>query len=1138
MNKIYRVIWNAAKGVWQCVSEFAIAKGKSKSQSISDSKTGDVKKNRILRWFALSSLVSYLALVASGASANVYNIDREINTRVVDPNQDPTTTPHNWLTAIGRDKKTVITIKNGGEFIAKYDLQIVQLTSATGLNSGAKGSKIVVTDGGKLFVEGGWLDVGSGNQGFLDIVRGGQVIIKNNADIGSNSSSEFSKLTVDGSGSSLWVNKDLVVGDSNRGYGQLDIKSGGKIDVGSLITSGANAVGEVYVDNGTITITDPSKILFDKMDTSTQDKQDKIEIQSGGATLVLNGTSAKYTQFDKAAISGAGALTKQGDGNLILTADNTYSGATNVTQGTLQLGNGSATGKAGSGEIALSGGTTLALDHGSNDFTLDNAISGNGKISQLTNNTGTTIVTNNNTGFTGDVEIQGGTLQVGNGSTSGDIGKGNVTVNSGANLQINHSDSYTLDNTVTGGGNLIQAGNGTTIVTKDNTYTGTTTVSVGTLQVGNNNTTGDIGTGDVTVNSGATLKISHSDDYTLDNNVTGAGNLEQAGSGKTSLDTGKNYNYTGKTTVSNGELDIVSGASINGTSEVSIGSDKMYSAEAADQGQAKLTVNGTLTTAKSGDDSGDVVLTHGQLTVNGNATVGNIKSTTDSDDKLATVNVTKGGVLTTNLINGDVLFQNFKTAPAPDTVTVDGTWNANVVSGIVNQETGAAFSGSGTLNKEGSGKLALNADNTIGNTNIKDGEISVNTGKSLAITNNLTVGDGKEATGSAKLTNNGTVTVKTATVKGVDGQIDTSGTLNITNALTVDGGVVNSTGNTTASTLTVDNKGAVNVNGGKTTTSTTTVNDGVVAVGTAGALAGGVVTVGNGTGDAGSAKIDNKGTMTADKVTVKGPDGQVDTSGTLTIANDLAVDGGAVNVTGGKTTASTTTVNDGTVAVGTAGELSGGAVTVGDWTGDVGSAKIDNKGTMTADSIIVNRDGELDNAKDLTVKGELNAAGGVVNSTGNTTVDTLTVAVRGVVNVNSGKTTATTTTVKDGTIAVGTAGELVGGEVIVGDGTGDSSAKLDNKGTMTADKVTVKGPDGQVDTSGTLTITNNLTVDGGAVNVNGGKTTANTTTVNDGTVTVGTAGELAGGAVTVGNEEGDAGSAKINNKGTMSADSV
>ena len=97
-------------------------------------------------------------------------------------------------------------------------------------------------------------------------------------------------------------------------------------------------------------------------------------------------------------------------------------------------------------------------------------------------------LTGDNT-YTGGTTIAAGTLQLGNGGTTGSIA-GNV-VDNGA-LVFNRSDSLTFGG-VDQRHRLAQAvGAGTTILTGDNTYTGGTTISAGTLQLGNGGTTGSI----------------------------------------------------------------------------------------------------------------------------------------------------------------------------------------------------------------------------------------------------------------------------------------------------------------------------------------------------------------------------------------------------------------------------------------------------------------------------------------------------------------------------------------------------------------------------------------------------------------------------------------------------------------------
>ena len=64
-------------------------------------------------------------------------------------------------------------------------------------------------------------------------------------------------------------------------------------------------------------------------------------------------------------------------------------------------------------------------------------------------------------------------------------------------------------------------------------YTGTTTIAAGVLQVGQGGTEGSIGSGEIINN--ATLAINKGNDFTLSNNISGAGTFDQIGAGTTLL---------------------------------------------------------------------------------------------------------------------------------------------------------------------------------------------------------------------------------------------------------------------------------------------------------------------------------------------------------------------------------------------------------------------------------------------------------------------------------------------------------------------------------------------------------------------------------------------------------------------------
>ena len=108
---------------------------------------------------------------------------------------------------------------------------------------------------------------------------------------------------------------------------------------------------------------------------------------------------------------------------------------------------------------------------------------------------------------------------------------------------------------------LAVTGNGLTAFTGSNTY-GYTTISGGTLQIGNGGTTGTLGTGTITDN--AALVFNRTDTgLTVANVINGSGSVTQAGAGMTTL-SGAN-GYSGGTNFNAGELSVAADANLGNT---------------------------------------------------------------------------------------------------------------------------------------------------------------------------------------------------------------------------------------------------------------------------------------------------------------------------------------------------------------------------------------------------------------------------------------------------------------------------------------------------------------------------------------------------------------------------------------------
>jgi autotransporter-associated beta strand protein len=412
------------------------------------------------------------------------------------------------------------------------------------------------------------------------------------------------------------------------------------------------------------------------------------------------GSATSATDFDTGGASGT------------LTAVNTLrfsSGGATVTPGTaLAVASGGilVTPSVGGSQSVIAGGTLTSggtelflhqFDTSSTLLVTSTLIDGSaGATSLVKTGPGTAILDSSNA-YTGTTYINAGALQIGNGDTKGTFGTGPVVVN--GTLAVNRTDAsgYSLAIPLSGIGGVSQLGTGTLIIDAADTLTGSSSVASGTtMQIGNNDAVGALGTGPV-VNAG-TVVISRSDTYALANVISGAGVLAMNGSGT-----------------------LIAGP-VNGTSSTFTG--------------------GTVINAGVVQTSNTSYLGSGAITINGGAfrETGNLSSGRGYAVNLAnsTIDVSSGATFNTNsssVVSGTGAL-NLNATSAADTGTLALTGNntyagpTNVVAGTLRANT-AAGSGSAT----GNGAVNVPVGGTLGG-----GGVILNTAGPVTVAGTITAG--------------------------------------------------------------------------------------------------------------------------------------------------------------------------------------------------------------------------------------------------------------------------------------------------------------------------------------------------------------------------------------------------------------
>ncbi len=382
----------------------------------------------------------------------------------------------------------------------------------------------------------------NGNWAFLDTSSAG------NANIANGQSAGLSFFAASTASNAAIVNNGFIsfgttggADTATAGSATITNNSGAETDFNAFSTAGS---ATIVTNNGGVTA------FFDNS-TGGQ----ATFITNAGGVVDFSATAGPNNdgKITAASISGAGSyflgstILTVGSGNLSMAVSGVISDCGPTGQDCFESTTGGALVKAGTGMLTLTGANT----------------------------------------YTGGTTINAGVLQIGNGGTTGSI-FGNVADN--ATLVFDRSDAVAFGGVISGSGAVQQIGFGSVTLSGANTYTGGTTLDVGTLIIGNNSA---LGTGALSMAAGTTLSFLSTGNFTISNLIeisgdpnfappagttqilsgviadgASPGTLAMTGAGTLVLSATETY--TGPTTVASGTLDVT--GSIVSSSLTTVGS--------------------------------------------------------------------------------------------------------------------------------------------------------------------------------------------------------------------------------------------------------------------------------------------------------------------------------------------------------------------------------------------------------------------------------------------------------------------------------------------------------------------------------------------------------------------------------------
>ena len=349
-------------------------------------------------------------------------------------------------------------------------------------------------------------------------------------------------------------------------------------------------------------------------------------------------------------------------------------------------------------------------------------------------------------------------------------------------------------------------------MTGTNTYTGGTTISAGTLALGDGGTTGSVA-GNITNNSA--LQFNRSDAVSYSDVVSGTGSVTKAGTGTLTV-TGTNT-YTGGTTISAGTLALGNGGTTgsvagnitnNSTLQFNRSDAVSYSDVISGSGSVTKAGTGALTVTGTNTYTGGTTISAGTLALGNGGTTGSVAgnitnnsalqfnrsdAVSYSDVIIGSGSVTQAGTGVLSL-TGTNAYTGGTTISAGTLALGNGGTTGSVAGNITNNSAlqfnrsdsvtyGGVISGTGSMEQMGAGTLTLSGIHSYsGTTTVNSGSLAITDGASIG-SSAVTVNNGAALQSSSAtvgdLNNAGSVTIAAGKTLSVSGDYDqaTNGTL-------------------------------------------------------------------------------------------------------------------------------------------------------------------------------------------------------------------------------------------------------------------------------------------------------------------------------------------------------------------------